>query len=97
MPTSQLVEMVLVGSFTLKNCYFYLLKCGWFGLEMRPTHAVIHALVKIKQPAVAVEVDRRQPKVALESVIRLKLITDLTLNGQLDKTRCCICLYLSES
>ena len=35
-------------------------------------------LVKIKQPAVAVEVDRRQPKVALENVIRLRLITDST-------------------
>ena len=34
--------------------------------------------VKIKQPAVAVEVDRRQPKVAFENVIRLRLITDST-------------------
>ena len=34
--------------------------------------------VKIKQPAVAVEVDRRQLRVALENVIRFRLITDST-------------------
>ena len=34
--------------------------------------------VKVKQPAVAVEVDRRQSKIALENVIRLRLITDST-------------------
>jgi len=43
-------------------------------VELRMKRKV--SIVKIKQPAVAVEVDRRQPKVVLKNEVRLKLKTD---------------------
>jgi len=50
-------------------------KLKWCSLGM---HQAVLEPVKMKHPAVAVEMDRRQPKVALENVIRLRLITDST-------------------